>query len=284
MSTEANKDLVRRYLAGSWDWERLRRINEVLSRDFAYHGPLGRELDRQGYIDALYIEMEAVSDFFVRIDDLLAEDDRVAVRFCSWFIHHGEFMETDITGRTINVCGESFFRIREGKVCELWEEYDRFAMLKQMGGRQRLTEKDESQIRQLVSEINAVAFLDDEMQASRLYADEAELMPSHGPIVRGRKSILRWMQALAPLSEWKVQDLKVDGVGNFACVSGAYSVLVSPEGEAPYRDTGKYVQIWRKQKDGSWKIAKDIFNSDLPIPAGGPTRRAGDRVQLVETV
>lgn len=284
MTAEENRELVRRFMEGSWNWERLSRIGEFLSREFSYHGPLGRELDRQGYVDALYVEMEAVDDFYVKIDDMLTEGDRVAVRFTSWFRHRGEFMETDITGRTINVCGESFFRIAEGKVKEIWEEYDRFAMLKQMGGRQRLTEKDEAKIRNLVSEINAVAFLDNERQANLIYAEEAELMPCHGPIVHGKKNILRWVEGLAPLSEWKIENLRVEGVGNFACVSGSYSVLVSPEDATPYRDTGKYVQIWRKQKDGSWKIAKDIFNSDLPMPAGGPTRRAGDRVEVVGSV
>ncbi len=40
-----------------------------------------------------------------------------------------------------------------------------------------------------------------------------------------------------------------------------------PEGAAePVQDRGKYVEIRRKQADGAWLIAVDIFNSDLPIP------------------
>ena len=34
----------------------------------------------------------------------------------------------------------------------------------------------------------------------------------------------------------------------------------------PTHDTGKYVEIWRKQPDGKWLIAVDISNSDLPLP------------------
>jgi ketosteroid isomerase-like protein len=30
-------------------------------------------------------------------------------------------------------------------------------------------------------------------------------------------------------------------------------------------DKGKYVTIWRKQSDGSWKVTEDMFNSDLPM-------------------
>ena len=32
----------------------------------------------------------------------------------------------------------------------------------------------------------------------------------------------------------------------------------------PIRDTGKILEIWKKQADGSWKCAVDTWNSDLP--------------------
>jgi hypothetical protein len=32
-------------------------------------------------------------------------------------------------------------------------------------------------------------------------------------------------------------------------------------------DTGKFVEVWKKQSDGKWKCTVDIFNSDLPLPA-----------------
>ena len=34
--------------------------------------------------------------------------------------------------------------------------------------------------------------------------------------------------------------------------------------DGPAADDGKYIEIWKRQADGSWKIAYDIFNSDLP--------------------
>jgi ketosteroid isomerase-like protein len=38
-----------------------------------------------------------------------------------------------------------------------------------------------------------------------------------------------------------------------------------PGGE-PQKDSGKFIEVWRRQGDGSWKIADDIFNSSLPAP------------------
>jgi ketosteroid isomerase-like protein len=43
----------------------------------------------------------------------------------------------------------------------------------------------------------------------------------------------------------------------------------SPSGK-PLRDRGKYVTVWRKQADGSWRVVRDVFNSDLPVPGPVP--------------
>jgi ketosteroid isomerase-like protein len=34
-------------------------------------------------------------------------------------------------------------------------------------------------------------------------------------------------------------------------------------------DRGKYLAVWKKQADGSWKCVADMFNTDLP-PASAP--------------
>ena len=48
---------------------------------------------------------------------------------------------------------------------------------------------------------------------------------------------------------------------------GTYELsFTDPKGRL-IKDHGKYVTIWHTQADGSWKVALDIFNSDLPLPA-----------------
>jgi ketosteroid isomerase-like protein len=32
-------------------------------------------------------------------------------------------------------------------------------------------------------------------------------------------------------------------------------------------DTGKFLEVWKKQADGKWKCVADTYNSDLPVPA-----------------
>ena len=45
---------------------------------------------------------------------------------------------------------------------------------------------------------------------------------------------------------------------------GNYTMTLRPAGADPIRDEGKYVVVYRRQADGSWKAAADIFNTNLP--------------------
>ena len=76
--------------------------------------------------------------------------------------------------------------------------------------------------------------------------------------------------------------MEIQGQGDMAYDRGTYSMAVTPAGAAPIEDHGKYLTIWRKQADGSWKVARAIFNSDLPLPttqkpARSAKKKAGPR-------
>jgi ketosteroid isomerase-like protein len=45
---------------------------------------------------------------------------------------------------------------------------------------------------------------------------------------------------------------------------GTYKLNFSGPAGNPTEDRGKYLEIWKKQKDGTWKCAVDTWNSDLP--------------------
>jgi ketosteroid isomerase-like protein len=64
---------------------------------------------------------------------------------------------------------------------------------------------------------------------------------------------------------WKVNKVEASG-GDLAYSVGAYEESVDDAKGKPISDRGKYVTIWKKQADGSWKVVLDAFNSDLPKP------------------
>ena len=56
---------------------------------------------------------------------------------------------------------------------------------------------------------------------------------------------------------------EIEGRGDLAYVRGTYTMTLHPDGAPePVEDAGKYLEIRRKQSDGSWLYVADMFNSD----------------------
>ena len=102
--------------------------------------------------------------------------------------------------------------------------------------------------------------------AAAAYLDDASVLPPKGPALNGKQEIQKFLSGFPPISDFKLDIVDIDGRGDLAYVRGNYSMTISPPGAAPIHDRGKYVEIWRKQADGSWKIKWDIFNSDVAAP------------------
>jgi uncharacterized protein (TIGR02246 family) len=101
-----------------------------------------------------------------------------------------------------------------------------------------------------------------------LYAEDAILMPANQPLIKGREAIQARQEAGPAIEDFSLTVEDVFGRDDIAVVRGKYSMTIAPEGAPkPIKDTGKFIEIRRKQEDGSWLIAIDIFNSDLPFPS-----------------
>lgn len=98
-----------------------------------------------------------------------------------------------------------------------------------------------------------------------LYTEDVVVMPPNQPAVHGRAAVREWQADFPPVSEFIALNDEIQGVGDLAYVRGRYVLRLAIEG-APV-DSGKYLEIRRRQADGSWPIAVDIFNSSLPAPA-----------------
>jgi|SRR6267142_5359068 ketosteroid isomerase-like protein len=126
-----------------------------------------------------------------------------------------------------------------------------------------LSDADKTALRQndetFASSANAKNFA----AAAALYMDDASLLLPNAPAVQGRQQIQKWMSDNPPLSDFKIEPVDIDGRGDLAYVRGNYALTMTPPSGAAVHDRGKFIEIWRRQPDGSWKIRWDIFNSDL---------------------
>lgn len=99
-------------------------------------------------------------------------------------------------------------------------------------------------------------------QLVQLYAEDAVVMPPNHPAVEGRAAIAELFGSFPPITDASFTDLTVEGAGDLAYVLGHYVLTFEGMGA----DTGKFIEIRRRQADGSWPLVADIFNSDLPLP------------------
>jgi uncharacterized protein (TIGR02246 family) len=103
------------------------------------------------------------------------------------------------------------------------------------------------------------------------YVPDAQLMPPNQPVVQGREAVQKFWGGLLGAYQVKFQVTadEVEGRGDLAYARGHYTLDGTPKaGGAPaMHDQGKYLEILRRQPDGRWLYAVDMYSSDLPLPA-----------------
>jgi predicted ester cyclase len=136
MSSDRNKDLVRRYMQAiddnqTSDWS---VIDEFVAEDFVAHNPPapGVSLDRDG--------MKAAAEIFRlatpgrhEITMQVAEADLVGSHITGRGIHAGELFGIPATNAAVQTEGIAIHRIRDGKIVEYWSVTDVARVLQQVG-------------------------------------------------------------------------------------------------------------------------------------------------------
>jgi len=102
------------------------------------------------------------------------------------------------------------------------------------------------------------------------YADDASLLIPNVPIINGRDNIKVALNAVLsdPHFALTFQSTRAwaSKGGDFVYTVGTYSMTTSaPKDKTAVTDKGKYLTVFKKQADGSWKAVADMMNSDLPV-------------------
>ncbi len=135
---------------------------------------------------------------------------------------------------------------------------------------------DEAAIRAAVIEWSNAAQAKDVNKAVSFYADDAMQFADKGPLVEGKDSIRTgWEQMLAlpgPGLTFATTGVEVARAGDMAYEYGTYDFATKDRKGKIIDEKGKYVVVWKKQADGSWKVAADIDNRDA-APAPQPVKQ-----------
>jgi predicted ester cyclase len=126
-----NKALVRRFYEDVYVGWNMRVADEVLSPHFTSHDWPGGSAGPKAFRDYYKAMRSAVPDARYEVDDLIAEGDRVVVRWRLLGTHTGDFRGIAPTGRPIVLKGIAIYRVEGGKLMERWVVSDLHGLLEE---------------------------------------------------------------------------------------------------------------------------------------------------------
>src|SRR5437867_575453 len=97
------------------------------------------------------------------------------------------------------------------------------------------------------------------------FAPDASFRPQGMPTATGSAAIMDTFMKISAIPgfsvKWTATKADVSAAGDVGYTVGTYEATATGETEK-----GKYVTVWKKQADGTWKVAEDIFNADTAGP------------------
>lgn len=135
MSTEENKAAERRFQEELWNKRNLGSVDEHVAADVVDHDPFspGQATGREGFRQTVAMMLSAFPDIHVTIEDMVAEKDRVVVRWTVRGTHRGNFMGIPPTNKQLTSSGIDLFRYEGGKRIETWRQWDALGVMQQLG-------------------------------------------------------------------------------------------------------------------------------------------------------
>ena len=145
MISNENKALVRRFYE-EIDKGNIDILDELIAEDYVDHNPPpfpGLGPGREGVKQSFRLFQQATPGYH-RIEDQIAEGDKVVTRLTSFGKHEGDLPGAPRTGNEMKVTSITIHRIANGKLVEKWSEKDGLGLLQQLGVMPPLGQAQES--------------------------------------------------------------------------------------------------------------------------------------------
>jgi steroid delta-isomerase-like uncharacterized protein len=125
---------VRRFW-GVWEEGNIGLVDELVAPDYVNHSPgiPDQPEGPEGIKVLVSMIRGGMLDLRVVIDDMIAEGDRVAVRYTIEGIHEGELFGVPPTGRRPSIESSTVEQVSDGKIREHWRVTDTLDMMQQLG-------------------------------------------------------------------------------------------------------------------------------------------------------
>jgi len=134
MSGQDDKAMIRRYYEEVFNQRRVELVDDLAVDDYVEHDPFPGQGDGRDDLKArVRTILEAFDPLRFRIEDMIAEGDRVVVRWSQTGTHTGDFLGAPPTGREFTSTGIDIHRVADGRMAEHWHVVDLYGLLMQLG-------------------------------------------------------------------------------------------------------------------------------------------------------
>ena len=133
--TEAERQLGRRWFEEVWNKGRREAIGEMIGPDSLVHDGGVDSRGPEGFYQLFDRMTAAFSDIHFDVEDLVAENDKVCVRWSFSAKHSGDGLGIEPTGTKINVTGISILQVAGTIFAEGWQNWDMMGMMEQLKGK-----------------------------------------------------------------------------------------------------------------------------------------------------
>lgn len=100
------------------------------------------------------------------------------------------------------------------------------------------------------------------------FDSQGSMLPSNAPIATGKDALTKLIGSAFATPDytlsWHANKVGVARSGELGYTSGTYDFNIKDASGKTISDKGKYLTVWKKEADGSWKVLFDTYNSDLP--------------------
>jgi steroid delta-isomerase-like uncharacterized protein len=133
MKSTSAKQLVTNYMHALWNGHDLSAVNHTLADECVAHTTVGEKRGVEAMREVAQLYLKAMPDIHLAFNHVIeGEGNIVAVHWCCYGTHQGEFLGIPPSGREIRYSGVTIHRVEEGKVLEYWAYVDVAAIKKQM--------------------------------------------------------------------------------------------------------------------------------------------------------
>jgi steroid delta-isomerase-like uncharacterized protein len=136
MSSNSNATTIHRFYEECINQNRIEVLPELVTENVIFHGPDGRkQTGIAAYRQAIHHTHEMFSSSHITVEDVVSNGDKAAARWTMTATNSGPVMGVAPTNKPVTQNAIVLYRFENGKIAEIWLQFDRLTVLQQVGAK-----------------------------------------------------------------------------------------------------------------------------------------------------